>query len=474
MHYAKCFEDKCEIISISITLLFDSGKITEGVKATLSTLASLGEELSSSPRWVPQLVIDYVTPSVVQKHLSKTEAKLAGLSDEALMSYPIMVDPSKIMAMELLAKLSELAWYAGKHAQLPLIPSKMIQISLKHGMSALSPLAFVNYGNCISLTSENYEVGYQYVKLGLALMKQSPSRVQDGQVIFHSAYTRMHVEPMQTAVELYLDGFNAAMRSGDTGFAMKCAYFYDVCSFWAGMKLDDLAESMKETLMRLRFHKNLLIASMMLPIVRLTLRMVGEAANTQQNSLTSVFRETHGEEDMADKIPLVMRTNYFMDCYEAFIYRRFGKVTESAEKIFSLNVLNTSNSKFVMCNRILETNDKVWIARGADSKVSMEKLAVLASTWNFQNKTYLLQAEEQFSARNFDDAEKLYDDAILSSKKHKFVNEEALANELAGHFYLETGRKYKSLQYFYQAEEKYREWGAVTKADELATYLRSN
>ena len=89
-------------------------------------------------------------------------------------------------------------------------------------------------------------------------------------------------------------------------------------------------------------------------------------------------------------------------------------------------------------------------------------------------ETYLLQAEEQFSARNFDDAEKLYDDAILSSKKHKFVNEEALANELAGHFYLDTGRKYKSLQYFCQAEEKYREWGAVTKADELATYLRSN
>jgi len=28
--------------------------------------------------------------------------------------------------------------------------------------------------------------------------------------------------------------------------------------------------------------------------------------------------------------------------------------------------------------------------------------------WNFQNKTYLLQAEEQFTARNyFDDAEKL-------------------------------------------------------------------
>ena len=51
------------------------------------------------------------------------------------------------------------------------------------------------------------------------------------------------------------------------------------------------------------------------------------------------------------------------------------------------------------------------------------------------------------------------------------MNEEALANELAGHFYLDTGRKDKSLRYFYQAEEKYREWGAVAKALKLANYL---
>ena len=41
---------------------------------------------------------------------------------------------------------------------------------------------------------------------------------------------------------------------------------------------------------------------------------------------------------------------------------------------------------------------------------------LLLSTFHLE--TYLLQAEEQFTARNyFDDAEKLYDDAILSSKE---------------------------------------------------------
>jgi hypothetical protein len=51
------------------------------------------------------------------------------------------------------------------------------------------------------------------------------------------------------------------------------------------------------------------------------------------------------------------------------------------------------------------------------------------------------------------------------------VNEEALANELAGYFYLDTGRSDESVHYFSQAEEKYREWGAVAEASTLGKYL---
>jgi len=72
---------------------------------------------------------------------------------------------------------------------------------------------------------------------------------------------------------------------------------------------------------------------------------------------------------------------------------------------------------------------------------------------------------------NFELAERLYDAAISSSKTHKFVNEEALANELTGHFYLETGRRNRSVQYFSRAFEKYNEWGAVAKSNTLTEYL---
>ena len=51
------------------------------------------------------------------------------------------------------------------------------------------------------------------------------------------------------------------------------------------------------------------------------------------------------------------------------------------------------------------------------------------------------------------------------------MNEEALANKLAAHFYLETGRRNKSVNYFSQAFEKYNEWGAVAKANTLRKHF---
>jgi len=97
-------------------------------------------------------------------------------------------------------------------------------------------------------------------------------------------------------------------------------------------------------------------------------------------------------------------------------------------------------------------------------------LCPLTFTTSF-TELYLLQAEEQFCSRNFERAETLYDAAIASSKMHKFVNEEALANELAGHFYLETGRRNKAVHYFSRAFDKYNEWGAVAKASSLTEYF---
>eukprot|EP00986_Skeletonema_menzelii_P005634 scaffold2092_cov165-Skeletonema_menzelii.AAC.2 len=95
------------------------------------------------------------------------------------------------------------------------------------------------------------------------------------------------------------------------------------------------------------------------------------------------------------------------------------------------------------------------------------------SRWTFENKWYLLEAEEAFCNGSFVDAKFYYEKAVASAKTHKFVHEEALACELAAYFYLEIGETNKAVEYCLLAHEKYQEWGAIGKCTSLFKFFDS-
>ena len=60
---------------------------------------------------------------------------------------------------------------------------------------------------------------------------------------------------------------------------------------------------------------------------------------------------------------------------------------------------------------------------------------------NYLHKWYLVEAEKQRIFGNKVEAIDLYDRAISLAQENQFLNEEALANELAANFYLEWGKE---------------------------------
>ena len=121
-----------------------------------------------------------------------------------------------------------------------------------------------------------------------------------------------------------------------------------------------------------------------------------------------------------------------------------------------------------------QTNDPVWAERGRESKLAMNRWAETASQHNFQHKAYLLEAEEAFCNHNHELAKSLYEKAVSTARKHHFINEEALACELAGHFFFQIEEMDMAIQYFLQAHEKYHEWGAVAKSSMLFEFVQRN
>ncbi|MEG4029244.1 MULTISPECIES: adenylate/guanylate cyclase domain-containing protein, partial [unclassified Microcoleus] len=88
---------------------------------------------------------------------------------------------------------------------------------------------------------------------------------------------------------------------------------------------------------------------------------------------------------------------------------------------------------------------------------------------NHLHKWYLVEAEKHRVLGNKAEAIEMYDRAISLAKENQFLNEEALANELAAKFYLEMGKEKFAQLYMIEAYYCYLQWGATAKVTDLET-----
>ena len=86
---------------------------------------------------------------------------------------------------------------------------------------------------------------------------------------------------------------------------------------------------------------------------------------------------------------------------------------------------------------------------------------------NFANRAALVAAEMARLEGRWQDAMQLYEQAIESAREGGFVQNEALANEVAARFYL--GRGFETIAYAYlrNARNCYERWGALGKVKQL-------
>jgi histidine kinase len=86
---------------------------------------------------------------------------------------------------------------------------------------------------------------------------------------------------------------------------------------------------------------------------------------------------------------------------------------------------------------------------------------------NYQHKFELVEAERHRVLGNPLTAMEAYDRAIDLANQHDYLQEAALANELAGKFYLSRGQIKLAPVYLRDAHYAYQQWGAVAKVKDL-------
>lgn len=360
----------------------------------------------------------------------------------------------------------------------------------------MSPIGFVYFGSLLAKRG-NIKVGHRFTLLSKALLERLDARDVAGEVICVATEVLFFVEPLQAASKILIQGESAAMAGGDIHWACICRLEYCCIMFWSCPNLSFVNEAFSGALQFMREHQNKMSLFLLLPVWKTILTLVESKTESLIDSeLPRCIHENKTDRHLITVCvsplfftrPLILCGTYvFPRSYSSFhdLYRSFmldnDMLTVHAEKFFLLkkyswflfhaDAAHAFISGLVAFQLYRETLDSIWFERGKMCVADMKLWAEQGSSWNFHQHLLLLEAEELYSSGIFENAQVSYENAIATSKSHKFLNVEALSCELAGKFYLGTGNLASSLELFRLAHENYHAWGALAKANQLFAFI---
>ena len=114
-----------------------------------------------------------------------------------------------------------------------------------------------------------------------------------------------------------------------------------------------------------------------------------------------------------------------------------------------------------------------WTKISADIIKKISRWNEEDSSWNFQNKIDLLNAEQAFTNGDSARALAMYESSIGNAGKHGFINELALACERLALFHQSIGNTIEAQTHLMLSEQHYRTWGATRKAGDVHHLIQS-
>jgi len=396
---ARCFEDGLNVMYFATCALTYSSRLPDSIQQSLGILRKLGIDLRQSRS--------------KEECVQETKMLLSTLTDEEILNTRQMTDPTMIVALKFLAKL-EIGMTQTKPGSVPFVTQKIIELSLAKGMSPMSPIGFVYFG---ALTSKRGDIseGYHYVKLALSLLDRLGSRESAGEVICIATQVKCFVEPVQAALEYHDEGYAASMASGDVFSALLNRTLKNACEYVAGVQLQTMREEYAKTATMLEANKNLILLVQIKQVQRDMFKLIGSDEEV-------TFPE---EETLIASNNSVLKTSCFRKSYISFMFRSYDDAKEHVSKFFDCRVnawtnLLTMQGMFLYAGLVSfwvarKSGLQCWFGRGSECKITLKRWAE-SSQWTFENKWYLLEAEELFSNNDYEAAKSFYTQAISSAK----------------------------------------------------------
>ncbi|MDI3289730.1 AAA family ATPase [Polyangium sp. 15x6] len=465
---AKNLVDAAAVACVRMDLYTTLDRSDSSVDVGLEYLRRVGVEWSPHP-----------TKNDVRQEYERLWQQLGGRAIEDLVDLPSMHDPAFRATLDVLTRAIPPALFTDENL-LCLVICRMVNLSLEHGNSDVSSLAYAHLGMVLGPHFGDYQAGFRFGKLGSDLVeKQELNRFKARVYVCVGSVVIPWTRHLRSGRALLRRVFHAALETGDLTYA---AYsFFDLITHLlaSGDPLGDVqreAENGLEFARKMRFGLIADILTGQLRLIRTLMGLTPHFSSFNDDEFDEGRFEQHLE---ADPRLSTATCWYWIRKLQARYYANdFVSAVGAASKAEPL--LWTSPSHFEMA----EYHFYGALARAAHYGTASaderpehmralvahhEKLAGWAENCpeNFENRAALVAAEiARIEGRDLD-AERLYEEAIRSAHDNGFVHNEGLAHELTSRFY--RARRFDKIadMYLRDARACYACWGVDGKVEQL-------
>lgn len=413
----------------------------------------------------------------VKRQLTKTKQMLRGLSIETVLALPKMEKRETIAALRIMELLLTPAFFVSRPLAM-LLPLVGIQKSITDGNCTWSSSFYSCYSFVLS-GSPSIEDCYQAGQIALEVLDQLPNPIVEGKVKIITAYfSQPWGQPLRNSLPLIRSGHSAALESGDLSH-VTFGYCTEIWTrFYLGESIDTLL-SKADTYYQAAIEQKDQQGQQILSLVRQLLLNFVDSSPLPHCLIGSAFDETQSiPQCQARNNATVLASIYAYKAWLAYWFGDCSSAFEYANLQVSYEQDNLSN-----CMVALRWWFDTLIRLAAYPTCNLEQQKQLIKQINinqrklqhradqnpidFQHKCDLLQAERYRVFGQIDRAMQYYDQAIAGAKKNNYIQDEALANELAARFYLDQGRERIAQLYLTDAYYAYSRWGAKAKIEQL-------
>ncbi|BAZ70972.1 serine/threonine protein kinase and signal transduction histidine kinase with GAF and PAS/PAC sensor (plasmid) [Fischerella sp. NIES-4106] len=474
LNHAITILDKIKVYMTRIQSYVARGRQTEAIKVGLEVLKSLGIVLPESP-----------TDMDIQSKLTETATHLQAKNQEDLLDLPLMQAPDRLAAMQILASLIS-ATFQTAPKLLVLIICEQVNLSVQYGNDSFSSFAYSTYGGPILHgVIQDFEKAYQFGNLALHLAARWDNKKLRSKVLQMVAAHTIHCQDhVRETLPLLQESYEMGLETGDVEYGtysmgFKCAYAHFAGVNLAKVELETrtcshvLAQLKQENMLSYLHRLQQVLFNLMEPVENPT-RLVGSYYNEEQ------FLPIH----LAANDRTHLHYLYLYKLMLSHLFEDFSQALECAVQAelyadgglgtFSIPVLNFYDSlvrlELYRSVPTLEQKEQeeqeqllIKIIRNQEK---MQKWADHAPA-NFQHKYDLIAAEKARVLGQIAEAMSLYEQAIAGAKDNQFMQEEALAYELAAKFYLGLRMERIAQTYLKEAHYCYEHWGAKAKVADL-------